>query len=213
MIESFSTERDDIQGPKFVKYKGKEGRTDQVGLIPFPDGKFFRGAKTHFKDKAFQCKSSSTKKEICCTHSYEKNRPTYRIAAVVIVYNFDDKDGKRHLKDYALLPWIFSEGMYKILQENDKDFPLASHDLKLSCSDEKYQKISILPTKSSIWSSNQGLKEKVLKEAAPIFEDAVRGIGSDLSLQEIRNLLGVDDPGISDAAANISLDDVMGATE
>ena len=111
MIESFGTERDDIQGSKFQKYKGKDGRTDLVGLILFPDGKFFKGAKCHFKDRAFQCKSTSSKKEICCTHSYEQNRPFYRIASVVIVYNFVDKDGKQSLRDYTLLPWIFREAM------------------------------------------------------------------------------------------------------
>jgi hypothetical protein len=213
MIESFGTERDDIQGSKFQKYKGKDGRTDLVGLIPFPDGKFFKGAKCHFKDRAFQCKSTSSKKEICCTHSYEQNRPFYRIASVVIVYNFVDKDGKQSLRDYTLLPWIFREAMYNTLKMSDKDFPLAAHDLKLTCSDEKFQKITPLPSKNSIWSSNAKLKEKVLKEAQPIFEDAIRGIGADLGLIEIRELLGVDEPGITDANANISLDDVMGATE
>lgn len=212
-IESFGTERDDIHGSKFQKYKGKEGNTDQVGIIPFPDGKFFKGAKCHFKDRMFQCKSSGSKKEICCTHSYEGNRPMFRIAAVVIVYNLVPKDGKTMLKDYTILPWIFREKMYNTLAGADKEFPLAQHDLKLTCSDEKFQTISVLPCKSSIWSIKSDLKEKILKEAQSVFEDAIKNIAADLGINEIRDILGIDEPGMTDAATDISLGDVMGATE
>jgi hypothetical protein len=212
-IESFGTERDDIQGSKFQKYKGKAGNTDRVGIIPFEGKKFFKGAKCHFKDRMFLCKSTPAKKEICCTQSYEGNRPMYRISCVIIIYNLTTKDGKTKLKDYTLIPWIFREKMYQKLVAADKEFPLDQHDLKLTCSNEEFQTIDIQSCKESIWSSSPELRKKVLEEAAPLFEEATRNIGADLGLTEIREILGVDEPGATDAATDVDLGQVIDTIE
>jgi len=212
-IESFGTERDDIQGNKFQKYKGKAGNTDRVGIIPFEGKKFFKGAKCHYKDRIFLCKSAPGKKEICCTQSYDGNRPMYRIASVLIIYNLVQKDGKTKLKDYQLLPWIFREKMYNKLAQADKEFPLDAHDIKLSCSNEEFQTIDIQSCRESIWSTSPDLKKKVLEEAAPLFEEAIRNIGADLGLTEIRELLGIDAPGADDAATDVDLEQVIATIE
>jgi hypothetical protein len=209
-IESFGTERDDIQGSKFQKYKGKAGNTDRVGLIPFEGKKFFKGAKCHYKDRIFLCKSTPNKKEICCTQSYDGNRPMFRIASVIVIYNLVVKDGKQKLKDYQLLPWIFREKMYNKLVSADKEFPLDTHDIKLTCSNEEFQTIDIQSCKESIWASSPELKTKILEEASSLFEEAIRNIGADLGLVEIREILGVDAPGADDAATGVDLDQVIG---
>jgi hypothetical protein len=212
-IESFGTERDDIQGSKFQKYKGKANQTDRVGLIPYEPKKFFKGAKCHYKDRIFLCKSTSAKKEICCAQSYEGNRPMYRIGGVLIVYNLVTKDGKTKLKDYTLLPWIFREKMYNKLVSADKEFPLDAHDIKLTCTNEEFQNIDIQSCKESIWSSSPDLKNKVLEEAQSLFEEVVHNIGADLSLSEIREILGIDAPGADDAATDVDLGNVIDAIE
>jgi hypothetical protein len=212
-MEVFGTERDDIQGSKFQKYQGIEGQTDRVAIIPFEGKKYFKGAKTHFKDRIFLCKSTPQKKEICCTHSYAGNNPEYRMAGVVVIYDLAMKDGKPKLKGYQLLPWFFKATMYQKLVKADQEFPLDSHDIKLTCRNKEFQTIDVQSCKDCIWVSNPELKKKILEEAAPIFEQIPRGIGADLGITEIHEQLGIDNPGAEDAATNIDLGTVIDTIE
>ena len=108
-VEEFGFDRGDIQPSRFKKYKGKGGKSDRVGIV-FADGqKPVVGAPCHFKDRYFLCKSTDGHKEICCMHSYENNIPRKRIACVLVVYDVVERDGKKSLRKYELLPWIFSE--------------------------------------------------------------------------------------------------------
>ena len=205
-VESFGLDRDDIQGGKFKKFKGKEGHTDRVGIVYIKESEMFKGVKTHYKDKYFLCKSTEKSKAICCTHSYERNRPSYRMGCVLVVYDtVEDKNKKLSLKGYELLPWIIGEKMYGTLAEEHKEHPITNCDMRLKCTNTDYQNFEVHTTKESIWQSNPKLKEKILEQAGPLFEDLSRSLASDLTVTEIKNLLGVDEAGSEDAAANIDL--------
>jgi hypothetical protein len=208
-VEAFGPDRDDIESTKFKKYRGKTGNTDRIGIIYEDPKKMFKGAKTHFKDRFFLCKSDKNKKEICCTHSYENNRPRWRVGAVIVVYDLVVKDGKTKLKGYEMLPWVFSEKMYQKLSKADQEFPLAQHDIKLTCSNEDFQTIDIQSCRDSIWSGSEEMKKRMLEEAAPLFDDVSRNLAADLSVVEIRELLGIDAPGSEDAATDVDLENVM----
>lgn len=207
-VESFGPDREDIDTGKFKKYRGKAGNTDRVGIIYEDPKKMFKGALTHFKDRFFLCKSTKEKKEICCLHGYEGNRARWRVGAVLVVYDLVQKDGKMKLKGYELLPWVFSEKMYKKLSEADKEFPLAQHDIKLTCTNEDFQSIDVQSCRESIWIGSADLKKKILEEASSMFEDIGRNLAADLSLSEIRELLGIDAPGADDAATDVDLEGI-----
>lgn len=205
-VESFGLDREDIQGGKFKKFKGKENQTDRVGIIYITEKEMFKGVKAHYKDRYFLCKSTKEKKEICCLHSYEKNRPSYRIGCILVIYDVaTDKSGKVSLKGYELLPWVFGEKMYGTLSEENKEHPLTGCDLKLKCTNAEYQNFEVHSCKESIWQSNAKLKEKILEQASTLFEELPRSLSSDLSITEIKELLGVDAAGSEDAAADIDL--------
>lgn len=205
-VESFGLDRDDIQGGKFKKFKGKENHTDRVGIVFLKESEMFKGVRTHYKDKYFLCKSTKEKKEICCTHGYERNRPSYRMGCVLVVYDtVEDKNKKLSLKGYELLPWIIGEKMYGTLSEEHKEHPLTNCDMRLKCTNAEYQNFEVHTTKESIWQSNPKLKEKILEQAGPLIEDLSRSLASDLTVTEIRDLLGVDEAGSEDAATNIDL--------
>jgi len=209
-VESFGTERDDITGSKFPKYQGKPGNTDRAAIVYEDPKKLFKGAKIHFKERYFLCKSTKEKKEICCTHSYKNNIPQYRIACVLVIYDLVTREGKQKLKDVEVLPWMFSETVYRKLCDRDKEFPLAEHDIKLACSENKeYIQYDIVTCKECIWKSNAELKERILKEAAPLFESMGKNLGTDLSITEIKELLAIDSPGSEDAAADVDLGGVV----
>lgn len=211
-LESFGADRDDIEGQRFRKYKNKEGNTDRIGIVYEDPKVMFKGLKAHFSEKYFGCKSTEKQKEVCCTHAYAGNKPRYRIAAVIIVYDLITKDGKQKLKDYEIIPWIFGEGMYGKLSAADKEFPLSSHDIKLTCKNEEYQNMDIQSCRESIWGSNKELREKILKEAQTMLEERGRNLASDLSLTEIRDLLGVDTAGSEDAAMDVDIAQVVETT-
>lgn len=208
-VEEFGFDRSDIQSTRFKKYKGKGGKVDRVGIV-FGEGQASCvGAPCHFKDRYFLCKSTKDKKEICCLHSYEKNIPATRIACVLVVYDVGEKDGKKTLRGYELIPWIFSDVMYSKLRNLASEWPLDKHDIMLTCTNEDFQTIEVNSCKESFWRSKPELMKKILAESADIRKGLSRQLGADLSVTEIREQLGIDSPGSDDAAVDVSLGDVV----
>lgn len=217
-VESFGTERDDIQGNRFQKLKMKKDDELRVGVLYFDaEGKkFFLGAKAHVKKdtKTFLCKSTKEKKEICCTHSWEGNVPRMHVGCVLIVYTLGkDANGKTSIKSYEILPWIFWEKMYQKLASADKEFPLALHDLKLKCTNEEFTTIDIQSCKESIWSSNPNFKKKIQEEAKATYESISKNLGAELSITEIKEILGIEVTGSNDAASDVDLGSVMSSLD
>jgi len=218
-VESFGAERKDIQGNKFAKLKMKAGDEIRCGVVYFDeDGKkIFLGAKAHVQDKmkTFLCKSTKDHKEVCCTHVWSGNTPMFHIGCVLVVYILGkDENGKMKLKDYELVPWLIWESMYSKLSAANEEFPLVSHDLKLKCvSDNPYVKIDIMSCKESIWSSSPELKKKVVEAAKPIYEAISKNLGAELSLSEIKEILGIEITGSDDAASDVDLGSVVDSIE
>jgi hypothetical protein len=213
-VESFGTEREDIQGNRFNKLKMKTDDELRCGVIFFDEEgkKIFLGAKVHTqKDmKTFICKSTKEKKEICCTHVYGANIPKYHIGCILITYVLGkDANGKTKLKDYVLTPWLFWEKTYQKLVSADKEFPLVSHDLKLKCTNGEFQTIDIQSCKESIWASSADLKKKILEEAKPLYESLSHNLGAEVSVSEIKEILGIDVTGSDDAATDVDLGSVV----
>lgn len=202
-VEFFGTDRVDIQPSRFPKLKMKKGDTFRVGIVHFSENKVFVGAKVHIKKNgpSFLCLSTKDKKEICCTHNWEGRIPRYRIGCILVKYQIDnDKNGKPVFKGYELVPWIFWESMYNKIVLADKEFPIAKHDIKLHCTNTDYQTIDITSCRESIWTSNSEMKEKIIKEATPLLETLKDNIAANLSISEIKELLGLegDKPSIID---------------
>ncbi|MBD3261269.1 MAG: hypothetical protein GF334_06225 [Candidatus Altiarchaeales archaeon] len=204
-VESFGLDRDDIQPNKFQRFKMKGGQQERIGIIYADPKSIFKGTLVHYKDRYFICKSEgqkpSDKKEICCLHSYDSNTPKWRVGCIIVIYDIEKKDGKDKLKGYNLIPWIFSQTMYEKIR--GLDFPVTDYDLRVKCTNEEFQNIDITPARNSLWQSNEGLKKKILSEAEGMFNDIPRNLASDLSVTEIRELLGIDAPGAEDAAEDI----------
>lgn len=216
-VETFGTERDDIQGNRFKKLKMKTGDEIRCGILYFDEkGKdIFMGAKVHTKKdmKTFICKSTKENKEVCCTHSWEGNIPRYHIGCIIVIYTIGkDSSGGMKLKEYELLPWIFWETMYRKIVSADNEFPIIKHDLKLKCTNDEYQNIDIQSCKESIWTSSKTLKERIIEEAKPLRETISRNLGADLSLIEVKELLGIDITS-SDTATDVDLGSVVDSLE
>ena len=216
-VESFGTEREDIQGGRFQKLKMKTGDEIRCGIIYFDDDgkKMFLGTKVHVKPKAktFLCKSTKSSKELCCTHSWEGNNSRYHIGCVIIIYNLGKENGKLKLKDYELIPWIFWEAQYRKLVSADQEFPLTKHDIKLKCTNDEYANIDAISCKESIWTGNPSLKSKVIEEAKPLYENISKNLGADIPMSEIKEIIGIEVLGSDDVATEVDMGTVIGTLE
>jgi hypothetical protein len=201
-LEVFGFENEDIKGGIYDKYKGKKNQTDRVAIVYTDPKAMFAGSKIHFKDRFFLCKKGK-----CC----EALGPAkWRVGAVLIKYSTDRNGMPKKPFEYSLYPWVFSEQTYIKLKNTNSEFPLATHDIKISCTNEEYQHLDIIPCNESIWTAKEELRTAVLEQAKPIWEYVKKSIASDLSVEEINDLLGISSAVAgADPTSKIDLDSVL----
>jgi len=200
-IETFAFDNEDIKGGLYDKYKGVQNEVHRTGIVYTDPKALFAGSKIHYKKRFFRCKNG-----ICC----EKLGPSkWRMGAVLIKYGTDKMGGVKKPFSYELYPWLFSEQTYIKLKNVNSEYPLANHDIKISCTNEKYQHLDITPCKESIWTSKEELKKQVLIEAKPIWESIKKSIAEDLSTEEIKDLLEMSSGTGTDPSTKIDLDSVL----
>lgn len=201
-METFGFENEDIRGGVFEKYKGKKGETHRIGIVYTDPKAMFAGAKIHFKERYFICKKGK-----CC----EICGPAkWRVGAIVVKYATDKAGNIKKPFSFDIYPWVFGEQTYAKLKSTNSEFSLASHDIKVTCDNDDYQHINPTACQESIWTSKEELKTMVLEQAKPYWESLKRTIASDLSVEEINDLLGVSNPGQgADPSTKLNLDSVL----
>jgi hypothetical protein len=200
-LELFSFENEDIKGGVFEKYKGKKNETHRIAIIYTDPKAMFAGQKIHYKDRYFLCKKGK-----CC----EVLGPAkWRVGAVIIKYSTDKMGTPKKPFGFDLYPWIFGEQTYAKLKGVNSEFPLATHDMKITCDNEEYQHLNPMACQESIWTSKEELKTMVLEQAKPYWESVKRSIASDLSVEEINELLGLTTPAGTDPSTKLNLDSVL----
>ncbi len=200
-IETFGFENEDIKGGMYEKYKGKKGEVHRSAIVYMDPKAMFAGSKIHFKDRFFLCKKGK-----CC----EILGPAkWRVGAVIVKYNTDKMGNLKKPFGYELYPWLFSEQTYLKLKTVNGEFPLATHDIKVSCSNEEYQHLDITPCSESIWTAKDNIKQAILDEAKPIWDFIKKSIASNLSQEDINDLLGISSTVGSDPTQKLDLDNVL----
>lgn len=147
-VSKTSFEDDSIRAYDFDLYKGRNGVTDRIGILVPGEITFGR---VHYTKEAgyFLCHSEwkmSGGQEICskvapCCDKLEA--PRKRFACLVIHYNTLPNGGLVKPFSYQLKLWRFSDDRYIVLRELNKEFPLAQHDIKITCTDDTFQKMTI----------------------------------------------------------------------
>lgn len=200
-IETFGFDNEEIKGGLYDKYKGKRNQVDRVGIVYTDPKAMFAGSKVHYKDRFFLCKKGS-----CC----EKLGPSkWRVGSVIVKYSTDRQGNLKKPFSYELYPWIFSEQTYIKLKNVNSEFPLATHDVKISCTNEEYQHLDIAPCQESVWTTKEEIKQEIIKEAKSIWDSIKRSIAGDLSVEEINDLLGISSGPGKDPTSSIDLDSVL----
>lgn len=200
-ISTFAFDNEEIKGGVFEKYKGVKNEVHRLAIIYTDPKAMFAGSKIHFKERYFLCKKGK-----CC----EICGPAkWRVGSVIIKYGTDKQGLIKKPFNYELLPWLFSEATYIKLKTVNSEFPLATHDIKISCTNEEYQHLDITPCNECIWTAKDELKNIVLETAKPIWDYVKKSIASDLSVEEINDLLGLTTSIASDPSSKIDLDSVL----
>lgn len=132
----------------------------------------------------------------------EFGKPKTAIATVIAVWPTDNKGNAdtSRLQEVEVLPWIFSSDKYEILARVNEKFPLVKTDVTITCTDSKFKKITITPDNTSVMDllrksdkpAAQSLLKGIYADVDAIAGNIRRDLARDLSLDEIREKLGMD---------------------
>ena len=201
-IETFGFDTDEIRGG-FDKYKPKKGNIDRIGIVYTDPKAMVAATRVHYKDRFFLCKKGK-----CC----EVLGPSkWRVGVVIIKYGTNKEGGLKKPLEFGLFPWIFSEQTFTKLKNTNSEFSLASHDIKINCTNDEYQHVDITPCNESIWTAKEDFKAQILEQAKPVWEFIKKSMANDLSTEEINDLLGIASPGAqaADPSSSLDLESVM----
>lgn len=188
-------------------YKGQKNVTDRMGIL---DLKRIATARSHFDDtvKSVICRSKFARTETkgpdgktlysetivekagCCERLGEARK---RFAVPIIQYVTNQKGEFVRPVNFQLKVWIFSAGIFSTLQDINKEHPLATHDVKVKCTEPQYQKMEIVPAAESMVANAkfQELHGAGLRAWLDAIQSELRrAIGRDMSDEEIDKQLG-----------------------
>jgi len=154
-VHTTSFEDETIKNYDFDLYKGRMNVIDRIGILVPNEITYGR---VHFVDKVgyFICHSEwklvggqdvCAKIAPCCERL---EAPDKRFACLIIQYNTNPQGALVQPFSYSLKLWRFSGAKYVELREANKEFPLADHDMKLHCTEEQYQRITMQACKDKV---------------------------------------------------------------
>lgn len=116
--------------------------------------------------------------------------PKVRFATVILRYLTDNNGNllrpAQGQKPYDLLAYVFSTDKFPQFKEIHKRWDLKKYDVLLTCSDEKYQKVTIIPAQECLYKANPAMAKAIVVEAREMFEKGLnRFLGRQLKDEEI----------------------------
>lgn len=158
----------------------------------------------------------------------EFGTPKQTVATVVCVWP-TDKEGNldvaafKNATGWAVMPWLFDPEKYATIKNANKRFPLIEHDISPSCTDAQFQKMTFASEKDNLLMGmlrgNSALHretaKKIIEQAKACAENIHREMARDLSIEEIRSLLGGESGGPVGAGSSAKdvdamLDNILG---
>ena len=192
------------------------GQTERVAIVMFDEDKdgnldtehvTFVGGETHFHPDLGMILSSD---EIAGLLGTGKAR----IGTLALIYNTDKNGQPTKPLNFTIVPWYMDKGKFDTLREHNKVTPLAKHDLKIRApkdKDPKFQNMEFFVQNESIWQMKPELKAKVLSKVR-ILAKKVQ-VGRKVTIEEVREKLGVDAPSASTGSeSSANFDDLIAGT-
>jgi len=126
--------------------------------------------------------------------------------------------------DFEVLYWVFDEGKYDEIKPIHGEWPLGEHDLKITCTEAGFQKMSFSPCKDSVLRRLMGkgtdnpLVQQLIERAQALLPGVNDEVGRMLTIDQIRDKLaggggggggGGSSSPVNDAAATEEIDEAL----
>lgn len=179
-IIGFGTENEEeVVQQDTKRYKGKTGQTDRIAFLLATEDKrgnptpMMKYARYHYVDGMGYIEA---------IEPFTIDRfgsPKTRFAAVIFKYDMDRQGNVLKIDGVPqgeLMEYQFSEQMFLQFKNLHQEYDLTTRDIKLSCSDEQFQKMTMLPcagdtdAKKCVWRSDESFSKQTLAKAKRIFE-------------------------------------------
>lgn len=179
------------------RYKGHRGQTDRLAFI---SRTLLRGNRHYVatSKRVFRCLTESADKPaICCE---KLGAPEQRFAVAVFRYA-TDQEGEildSSTCKGSFLIWLISEPKYKELGGCARQIPLLDEgfdkpqgDLIVKCTEEKFQKLSLLACNCAHWKKNEAWYKALSAKASQMRWRLNDALGKKLPESEVREILGL----------------------
>jgi hypothetical protein len=203
-------------------YKGRKGITDRIAVL----SPRIITVRTHYDERyktlgQIVCLSEYTrqgdidmiaKTGACCEVLPEPRR---RFGALVCQYHTDNKGAMVKPFGFTLRLWRFSDDKYVALRSINSEFPLAEHDLLVTCEDEAYQRMQFTACRESVARREDFQKRfgaAVSQWINTVTPRVIKSLGHTYKAQELLAKLGqtAPTPASSDAGPVMDLKDLIG---
>jgi hypothetical protein len=209
-----------VELSNFPKYQGRKGNTDRVAFVCMT----LQRARVHYhNNQSFRCLSTDDQLSVCCKHLGEAPQ---RFGLILFHYKTDDAGDLQDEKKLSgtMKFWVISESRYSELSAIAKKYPLLDGgaterqvDLNLTCTEEKFQKMTIMPCPEAHWKKSATWYEKLSVQAQKAVERLKKTMGRTLTEDEVCDLLNVAQPvgaGVTMTSnADVDIEDILDIEE
>lgn len=211
-----------------TRFKAKEGEVYRASLAMFPiseDGDpdldkapRWKKAFRHFVENVGYVLSQGPEWDSLAMRNGSKGRQM-RLATIMILWPTDKHGGlqKSAMKtDWSIKTLVISKEKFTALLDIHKEWGLGSADIKISCTDTTYQKMTFSPCREHVLRGllgnpkASGLKTKLLAAVQEAIDNNLqKDIGQILTLEAFKERLGVGSGTPVAPASAENIDDMM----
>jgi hypothetical protein len=132
-------------------------------------------------------------------------------------------------EEVQVLPWIFAKDKFEQLKNRHSEFHFGTNDLSVTCTDEQYQKMDMMPAKESLLrlfvekpDKNKALLDSIVSRTNAIADGLLDQIGRSMTVAQVQAKLngtstapggapaGARAGGNSSSVSTQDLDDLLG---
>jgi len=156
-----------------TRYSGKSGRTDRIYIFPkallekVGINSVLIEATTHYLEdlKTYvTCFASTVGDRTNCPLCLDGNKRNVRFACFIFKYDTHEDGSLKEPIAGKVLPWLFGMDKKVSISDININYPVDTNDLRISCSDQTRQKLTISPSGESILLKNKDLLKSALAE-------------------------------------------------
>ena len=142
--------------------------------------------------------------------------PKLYFSSLLLIYPTDaegniDKEGIKS-GNWKVIPWRFGKKTYEnVWKLNDSfrenNLSIANQDLKLECTEGKYQNITVNSAGPALWQRSENFKKLVLEKAIPFYDKLIPF--REMSTDQLRAKLGLGGSAVTDVTSDEDFTDML----